>query len=137
MDILGLKRHLPSIEDGRWVDSTEVPGLLDIRVKVRGASAVAAREIFAAKERAVEPRHRDSQGRIKVDAMTRIMMEMIGEWILTDIEGATLGDKKLTAEDVAGLVLKPEFQPLADLIMQASSVVDGTREAQIEAVAKN
>lgn len=137
MDLASLKRHMPSIEDGRWVTSEEIRELRDVRVKVRGASSQAARDMFAAKERAIEPRERDAQGRIKPAAMQRILTETLVEWNLVEIEGLTLGGKKLATADVAKLLPLPEYQPVADLVMQAVAMVDATREAQAESLSGN
>lgn len=137
MDVASLTRHLPSIEEGRWVSSAEIPALMDVRVKVRGASSKAARDVFAAKERAAPPAERDAQGRIKPDGMSRILVELLAEWNLLEIEGLTSGGKALPVDKVREMLFAPEFQPVADLIMQAVALVDGTREAQIEALAGN
>lgn len=137
MDVLSLKRHLPSIEEGRWVDASELPALRDIRVKVRGASSRAARALFSAKERAIDPRDRDAQGRIKPERFATLLLEMLAEYQLVDIEGLTADGKALSVEDVRALVVDPAFQPVSDLIMQAVSIVDETREAQVEALAGN
>lgn len=137
MDVLSLKRHLPSIEEGRWVDASELPALRDMRVKVRGASSRAARAAFSAKERAVDPRDRDAQGRIKVERFNVLLLEMLAEYQLVDVDGLTMGGNPLSVAEVKELVLDPAFQPVSDLLMQAVAIVDETREAQVEALAGN
>ena len=137
MDLAQLKRHLPSIEDGRWVGADEVPGLADVRVKVRGASSTAGQDFFAAKLRNVEPRDRKADGSIRPEVMQRLLLDVTAEWSLIEVEGLTLGDKPVGVEEARKLIVRPEFQPFADLVMQAIAAVDSTREARAEALAKN
>lgn len=136
MELATLKRHLPSIDEGRWVGADEVPALAEIRVKVRGASATKARDLHAAKLRSVPASEKEGGG-LKPAAYNRILMEMLAEWNLVEIEGLTSGGKPVTADEVRKLVLDPACQPLADLIMQAVAKVDATREAQIEELSGN
>ena len=74
MDLLTLKRHLPSIEDGRWVDAREVKDLADMRVKVRGSSSRVVREVYSAKERDAAD---DLKGEKRVDVLSRIALETL------------------------------------------------------------
>lgn len=134
MDLLNLKRHLPSIEEGRWVDSREVKDLKDMRIKVRGSSARPVREVYAAKERAA---HADLQGEKRLETMQRIGVETLAEVGLVDIEGLTQDGEPVPVEQVKAMILKPEYQPLADLISRCAMVVERTREAHIKDIAGN
>lgn len=136
MDVLTLKRDLPSIEDGRWVDAKEVPGLKDLRVKVRGQSSKVVRETYAAKERALSDTDRDGV-KVRPDAAMRLGLETLSEATLVDIEGLTMGGETLPVARVRELLPDPAFQPLADLIVQASFVVDRTRAAKAEELKGN
>lgn len=137
MDILALKRDMVSIEDGRWVAADELPGLGDMRVKVRGANTSAGRELFAAKQRKVDPRDKRPDGSLKSDTMMRLLREMLVEHHLLDIEGLTSGGKPVSADDVRKHITAPDFEPLADLIMGAVAVVDGTRADREKELAGN
>lgn len=134
MDLSTLKRHLPSIEDGRWVTKREVKDLADMRVKVRGSSARLVREVFAAKEREASA---DLQGDKRNEALGRISMETLAEVGLVDIEGLTQEGDPVTVDQVRAMILLPEFQPLADLISRCAIVVERTREAHIKDIAGN
>jgi hypothetical protein len=137
MDLLNLKRHMPSIEDGRWVTPEELPALVDVQVKVRGAEANAGRALFAAKARAIDPKDKTARGQIKPEAMQRLLAEVLAEWHLVEIEGLTMGGKPIGIDEVRKLLLAPEFQPFADVLMQAVAIVDATREADIESLSGN
>lgn len=134
MDLLTLKRHMPSIEEGRWVDSREVKDLKDVRVKVRGSSSRPVRELYAAKERAAQA---DLQGDKRMETMQRIGVETLAEIGLVDIEGLTQDGEPVSVEDVRRMILLPEFQPLADLVSRCALVVERTREAHIKDIAGN
>lgn len=134
MDLLTLKRHLPSIEDGRWVDKREVKELEDMRVKVRGSSSRVVREVYAAKER---QHAADLTGDKRLETLSRIATETLSETGLVDIEGLTADGKPVPVDEVRAMLLDPAFQPLADLISRCAIVVERTREAQVKDVAGN
>lgn len=137
MDLSQLKRHLPSIEEGRWVGADEVPGLADVRVKVRGASSTEGQRYFGAKLRNLEPRDKTASGQVQPEVMQRLLLEVTAEFSLLDVEGLTLDGEPIDADRARKLIVRPEFQPFADLVMQAIAAVDATREARAEALAKN
>lgn len=134
MDLLTLKRHLPSIEDGRWVDKREVKELEDMRVKVRGSSSRVVREVYAAKER---QHAADLTGEKRLETLSRIATETLSETGLVDIEGLTADGKPVAVDEVRRMLLDPAFQPLADLISRCAIVVERTREAQVKDIAGN
>lgn len=136
MDLLSLKKHLPSIEDGRWVTREELPALQDIRVKARGLSARVVRDAYAAKERALSPDDLVN-GRPKAEIMSRIGLEVLAEVALVTVDGLTLDGEPVPMDDIRGMLVKPEYAPLADLLSQASFIVDKTRESKIKAIAGN
>lgn len=134
MDLLTLKRHLPSIEDGRWVDKREVKELEDLRVKVRGSSSRLVRETYAAKER---EHAADLTGDKRMETVARIANETLAEVGLVDIDGLTSDGKPVDVAEVRKMILLPEFQPLAELISRAALVVERTRESQLQDITKN
>lgn len=136
MDLLELKRDLPSVEDGRWVDKKEVPGLRDIRVKVRGQSAKIVRELFAHKERGASESERIGS-RLTKEGLARITREVVSEATLIDIEGLTIGGEVVDVSRVRNLILDPSFEPLVDLIAAASMRVENTRVADLEKIKGN
>lgn len=134
MDVLALKRHLSSIEDGRWVTRKEVKALQDMRVKVRGSSAKVVRELFAAKERAAAD---DLTGEKRLETLTRIANETLSEVGLIDIDGLTMDGKPVDVAEVRKMILNPAFQPLADIISQCAITVERTREAHLKDISGN
>lgn len=134
MDLLTLKRHLPSIEDGRWVDKREVKELEDMRVKVRGSSSRVVREVYAAKER---QQAAELTGEKRLEILSRIATETLAEIGLVDIEGLTAGGEAVPVDEVRRMILDPAFQPLADLISRCAIVVERTREAHVKDIAGN
>lgn len=134
MDVLALKRHLPSIEDGRWVGQKEIKELGDMRVKVRGSSSRIVRETYAAKER---EHAADLTGDKRMETGMRIANETLAEVGLVDIEGLTSDGKPVDVAEVRKMILLPEFQPLAELISRAALVVERTRESQLQDIAGN
>lgn len=134
MDLLELKRHLPSIEGGRWVDKREVKDLNDLRVKARGSSSRVVREVYAAKERDAAE---DLKGDKRNETLERIGKETLAEVGLVDIEGLTTDGEPVPVDEVRKMILMPEFQPLADLISRCALVVERTREAQLKDIAGN
>lgn len=134
MDLLTLKRHLPSIEDGRWIDAKELKDLGDMRVKVRGHSSRLVREVYSAKERAAAD---DLKGEKRGETLLRIGKETLSEVGLVDIEGLTEDGKPVPVDAVRGMILDPAFTPLADLLASCALLVDKTREAHVKEVAGN
>lgn len=136
MELSELKRDLPSIEGGRWVDRSEVQGLKGIRVKVRGHSSRAVRELFAKKEREAPESSRVGT-RLTKEAQEQITREVIAEVALIDIEGLTIGGNPVTVDQLRPLLTDPAYDPLCDLISAASFRVDSTREADLERIKGN
>lgn len=124
MDISELRRDMAAIDGGRWVAADEVPELRDIRIKARGLGGAEAREWLA---------------RLQRDGLSTnaAVQETINGYCLVDIEGLTSGGKPLKADDVRDQLAEPAMEPLALLILKAVEMVDATREARAEALAKN
>lgn len=124
MELGELRRDMAAIDGGRWVAADEVPGLRDIRIKVRGLGSTIAREALGQKQR---------DGMSATDALA----EVVNTVCFLGIEGLTSGGKPLTADDVRDDLKEPAMEPLALLVLQAVERVDQTREAKAEALAKN
>ena len=135
MDILTLKRDLPAIEDGRWVDKTELEGLLDIKVKVRGYGSRFVQERDQERKRALPPEDL-KDGKPTEAALERLGLAMLQD-VFVDIEGITSAGKAMGADEVRGLLADPAFEPLASLVMRAAYLVNQSRVAKAEALGKN
>lgn len=135
MDISALKRDSAAIASGQWVD--QIPGMGNIRIKVRGFSSPEVVEARSRKERAVplDQRHRD--GSLRAEVANAIFVETLSDAAFLDIEGLTAGGKPVTADEARKLLTDPDYGPLADAVAWAASAVDkGTAEAT-EELAKN
>lgn len=135
MDLLTLKRDLPSIDGGRWVDKVEIPELSDARVKVKGYSSRAVQEAHAARQRALSGDDLD-KGKPTAEANERLGL-MILQDVLVDAEGFTVDGKAMDASAIRDALADPAFDPLAKLIMRASMIVDATRAARAEELRGN
>ncbi|MCU0732551.1 MAG: hypothetical protein MUE84_13330 [Hyphomonas sp.] len=130
MDLLTLKRDLPSIDGGRWVDKAELPDLGDTRLKVKGYSSRAVQDAHAARQRALSGDDLD-KGKPTAEASERLGL-MILQDVLVDAEGFTSGGKPLGVDAIRDALADPAFDPLAKLVMRASMIVDATRAARAE-----
>lgn len=135
MDLLALKKDLPAIEDGRWVDKTELPALLDMRVKVKGYGSKAVQDAAAARKRALPPED-VKDGKPTDEAYSRLGLIILQD-VLVDIEGLTQDGKPVPVEEVRAALTDPAYEPLADLILRAAHLVNESRVAKREALAKN
>lgn len=122
MQIKALRRDMAAINEGRWVDASEVKALGDMRVKMRGSQteAVRARLDEAARANAPSP-----------------MQEIIWTHCLIEIEGLLDGKKPVTADDLQKVWQDPALEPLGLILLECLSVVDATREAKEAKAVKN
>ena len=124
MELASLRRDMTAIDGGRWVSADEIPALLDIRIRVRGLGSAVAREALAKMQR---------DGVAGSDAIQAVTSSVC----LLEIDGLTSGGKPVTADDVRDKLADPAMEPLALLVLRAIEVVDRSREAKAQALAKN
>lgn len=122
MELKTLRRDMAVINDGRWVDSKEVPSLKDMRVKMRGSQTDAVRGLIAERSRAGD---------------TNPMLQIIWTHCLIDIEGLTDGGKPVPVSDLQEAYADPAMEPLGFILLEVLSVVDATREAKEAKAVKN
>ncbi len=122
MEIKTLRRDMTAINDGRWVDRTEVPALKDMRVKMRGSQTDAVRELIAERTRAGE---------------ANPMLKIIWTHCLIDIEGLTDDGKPVPVADLQAAHDDPALEPIGFILLDVLAVVDATREAKEAKVVKN
>jgi hypothetical protein len=137
MELASFKRDSTAIEEGRWVDGSEVPELGDMRVKVRGMSSQEARTRFDRKQRMVPRQDRHKDGQLKPAAVARVLREMITEWALVDVEGLVDNGKPVTIERLREMCHEDDMEPLTAVIMEAVAAVDATRADAGEAATGN
>lgn len=124
MEIKSFKRDSQTIETGMWVD--EIPGMKDLRLKVRGLSTPEVASARARKEMA-EPRDsRNKSGQLKTDIAMRLFGEVLAEVVLLDWDNVTENGKplKYDLETAKKWCTEPDFMPFADAVTWAAGRVD-------------
>lgn len=125
MKLSEIKKNVTAISAGQWVD--HIPGMGDLRLRVRGLSSPVAAAVRARKERAVPRKDRERDGSIKHDVALRIMGEVLHECILLDWEGVLDDKGKPLAYDpelAKQLCTDPEWIEFADAVAWSSKVAD-------------
>lgn len=124
MELATLRRDMTAIDGGRWVAADELPELRDIRIRVKGLGGSDARDTLAKLQR----------DGVAADEAVQTTINTV---CLLDIEGLTSGGKPVAVEDIRAQLADPAMEPLALLVLKAVGVVDQSREAKAEALAKN
>lgn len=127
MDISALKRDSTKVEAGEWVG--EIPGMEDVRLRVRGLSSPTAVALRSRKERKVSRDGRERDGQLKADVALRILGEVLHEAVLLDWDGLTSGGQPLPFDkDLArDWLTNPDYVAFADAVVYAAQVVDKGR----------
>jgi hypothetical protein len=141
MDMESLKfteEQLRGIKDGEWI--TDIPGMGDVRLKVRGLSASAVVSCKNRKLRALVRKDRDADGTPKHEASMRVGGEVLAEMVLLDWDGITTGAGKPVLYDAA-LARKwctdPRYVRFADAVAWAAQRVDDGVAEQKETATGN
>lgn len=137
MDINDFRVDPKIAEDGEWI--TDLPGMGDLRVKVRGMSSLAVTRAQATKLRKLSRRDRERDGRPTMDAALRVMHETLLEAVLLDWDGMTSEGKpvKYSRDLATKLLTDVKYRPFADAVHLAAQIVDNARAEEIEEAAKN
>lgn len=137
MDITSIKRDSKAIEAGQWV--SDIPGMGSLRLKVRGLASPTVVALRSRKER-LEPKDgRERDGQLKIEVGLRIFGEVLHEAVLLDWENLTDNGKPVTysSELAKAWLTDPDYQPFADAVVWAASVVDNAVDEQKEQLGKN
>lgn len=137
MDIQSIKRNSAAAAEGRWVD--DIPSMPGLRLRVRGATSLAAVNCRRKKERQVERKDRERGGGFKPEIEQRITREVLHEAVLLDWEGLTnAGEPMPYSEEAAGqLLLDPDFDAFAGAVTWAAAAVDSDNAEIAEEEAGN
>lgn len=137
MDIQSIKKDSAAIAEGQWVES--IPGMGDLRLKVRGSSATHVMAVRSSKQRNAPNEDRAPDGSLTVLANLRIETEVLHEAVLLDWDGLTDGGLpvKYDAALAKDWLTNPDFRDFADAVVWASGVVSRTTKAVKEKTAKN
>lgn len=137
MDISKLKKDTDAIDQGVWVG--DIPGMGDLRLRVRGMTSPLVRETRAKKERAAEPEERMRDGSLTGEAGMRILGEVAAEAVLLDWDKLTDNGNpvKFNAALAREWCTNRQFESFLDAVVWAARNVDGTKAGETEAAAKN
>lgn len=124
MELKSLVKDMSAIDQGRWVDKTEVPGLGDLRVKMRGSHTESVRKYLADQQRAG----------VEIGAA---LGNIIASELLIEIEGLTNGGDPVTADQLRAMLTEPGTEPLQFLLLEVMAAVDATRETKALELSKN
>lgn len=133
MKISALKRDSAKVEAGEWV--SEIPGMEDVRLRVRGLSSPTVVALRSRKERKVSRDGRERDGTLKADIALRILGEVLHEGVLLDWDGVTDDDDKpypFDAELAKEWLINPDYVAFADAVVYAAQVVDKGRAGETE-----
>lgn len=124
MEIKSLKRDSANAEAGQWV--SDIPGMGDVRLKVRGFYSPTVIAIRSRKERAVPRDDRERDGSLKPSVAMRIMGETMHEAVLLDWDGFTNEGEPLAFDRALAKdwLTDPDFSAFADAVAWAAQVVD-------------
>lgn len=137
MDISSFKRDSASVEAGQWV--SDIPGMGDARLRVRGLNSRTVIALRARKERKATRDERERDGTLKPAAARAVLGEVLHEAVLLEWDGLTDDGKPFPYDpDVARKWLTdPDFEPFADAVVWAAQIVDRGGADDREALAKN
>lgn len=124
MDIKNFERNSDDVSAGLWVD--EIPGMGDLRLKVRGLSSPEVVALRSRREMAEPPESYDKNGRLKPEVLMRIFGEVLHEIVLLDWDNVVENGKKLpySKEQAIKWCTDRNFMPFADAVAHAASRVD-------------
>lgn len=124
MDLSNLKRDSGRIESGEWVD--DIPGMGDLRLRVRGLSSPTVTALRARKQRKATKSERNGDGSLKTDVELRIFGEVLHEAVLLEWDCLTDGGVAIPydAEKARKWLTDPDFMPFADAVTYAAQIVD-------------
>lgn len=136
MKISSLKVDTQKIEVGEWIGS--IPGLEGVRLKVRGSSCKAWREMTQRLVAAV-PRGKRKNNMIPVDEQDRINRVVMREVGLLDWEGIEDDDDKPIpySKAKADEYLNADYPDFRDGVLWACNAVGVAAEDDAEETAKN
>ncbi|WP_024586005.1 hypothetical protein [Aliihoeflea sp. 2WW] len=132
MDIASLKRDSSKVEAGDWV--SDIPGMGDVRLRVRGLSSPTVVALRSRKERKVTREDRERDGSLKPEAAMRIFGEVLHEAVLFDWDGFTNGKQPLPfdANLAKEWLTNPDYVAFADAVVWAAQIVDKGRAGETD-----
>jgi hypothetical protein len=124
MDINDAKRDAQKIQGGRVI--TDIPGMDDVWLRVRGLSSPAVVSARSRKLRKLGRKDRDANGQPTAEAEMRVFGEVLAEAVL--LEWGNLTSKGVELPYDPALAMKyctdPDYMPFADAVTWAANAVD-------------
>jgi len=137
MDIQSLKRNSAAIAAGQWVG--DIPGLGDVRLRVRGLSSPIVVQTRNRLERKVPRDQRERDGSLKADVALAVFGQVLHDVVLLDWDGLTDAGEPVPYDK--GLaeqwLTDPDFAFFADAVVYAAQIVDKGRVEDAEALKGN
>jgi hypothetical protein len=141
MKLSSLKINSTRGEQGAWVK--DLPGMGDLRLKVRGFSNTDY-AAFMSKEVAAVPRDQREGGRrdgaLKQKARDTLLIRGMVEHILVDWDGLTDDNEKpvpFSKERAMDLLLDPDLRPFREAVAFAAAEVEEAESDRVESVVPN
>lgn len=136
MDVKFLESDLEAINGGQWVD--DIPGMGDLRIKVRGLQSEAYQNARNRRIRAASREDRTKNGLTEA-AQRRITGEALAETVLLDWDGISDGGKKVKYDPKQALewLTNPAFFRFYDAVVLSAVAVDNEDAYTIEDAAGN
>jgi hypothetical protein len=124
MEISTLKRDSAAVAAGQWVG--DIPGMGDVRLRVRGLSSPIVVAVRSRKERKVPRDQRERDGSLKPEIGLVIFGEVLHEAVLLEWDGLTDGGNPVpySAEMAEQWLTDPDFAFFADAVVYAAQIVD-------------
>ncbi|KKB09407.1 hypothetical protein [Devosia chinhatensis] len=137
MDISALKRDSASITAGQWVG--DIPGMGDVRLRVRGLSSPIVVQTRSRLERKVPRDQRERDGSLKADVALDVFGQVLHEVVLLDWDGLTDGGKAVPYDKALAhqWLTDPDFAFFGDAVVWAAQIVDKGRAEDAEATGGN
>lgn len=137
MDVSSLKRNSSLSEVGDWVD--DIPGLDDVRLRVRGLTSPTVVSYRARRERRAPPSDRDRDGTLKPGPAMEALADALVEVVLLDWDGFTSNGEPVpySKEQASEWLHDPDFMAFADAVTWAAQVVGRDNKEKEEALGKN
>lgn len=124
MEISTLKRDSAAVTAGQWVG--DIPGLGDVRLRVRGLSSPVVVAVRSRKERKVPRDQRERDGSLKPAVGLVVFGEVLHEAVLLEWDGLTDDGEPVpySAEMAEQWLTDPDFAFFADAVVYAAQIVD-------------
>lgn len=137
MDLAAIKVDSAKIEGGDWVG--DLPGLGNLRLKVRGLGCMAYRLATEKRVRALPRSQRAKDGSIAPAAADKLAGEAMAEALLLDWENLTSGGKTVpySRERAVELLSNPDYRDFRSAVQFAAAIVAANDEAHEEALLGN